>query len=159
MNESSSAKNGGGDGIPAWMKTVNEETFYNARPADDEEEEPPSAPSSSSAAPAASDRPSVETAADGSSESLHQKLSISMGTPLEIPEPDPDSQPEIVGHVRADLNQRLEKAVAVLETRYTKGLSKSLLIEFALRQMLLDLQEQDEGSALVRWLDSILPRS
>lgn len=159
MNESNSSKNGGGDGVPAWMQTVNEDTFYNADPAEEDEEETSSVSSSPSPPPAASDRSSAETNADGNSESLHTKLSISMGSPSEIPEPDPDLQPEVVGHVRADLNRQLEKAVAVLETRYAKGLSKSLLIEFALRRMLLDLQEQDEGSALVQWLDSVLPRS
>lgn len=158
MSESSSTPNGGGDRIPPWMKTVSEESLYNAPPADDEEgtaaDPSPSPPNSPSPerAPAA---PNTK----GHRESLQKKLSISMGFPSEIPEPNPDLQPEMVGHVRADLNRQLEKAVSVLNSRYVKGPSKSLLIEFALRRTLLDLQEQDEESALVQWLDSVLPQS
>jgi hypothetical protein len=81
-----------------------------------------------------------------------------MADPSDLPEPDPALQPTPVGSVRADLAQQLEKAVSVLGTRYTTSLSKSLLLEFALQRTLRELRTQGEESALVQWLDSVLPQ-
>lgn len=157
MNESHAPENGSGGDVPSWMKTVSEETLYNARSTD--EGSTPDSPSSDTPGVSAPDRSPEGPDAEGDDKSLRRKLSISMAPPSDIPEPDPDLQPEIVGHVRADLNRHLEKAVSVLETRYARGISKSLVIEFALRRTLLDLQDRDEKSALVQWLDSVLSRS
>lgn len=162
MNNPSSTQNGGGEDVPSWMKTVNEETFYNAHPSDDTDDEPSrgSAPSPSpDVAPPSPDSSQDPTVPEDNEKPLRKKLSLSMGAPSELPQPDPDLQPEIVGHVRADLNRQLESAVSVLNTRYAENITKSLVLEFALRQTLLNLQEQDENSSLVQWLDSVLPQS
>uniref|UniRef100_UPI000C9F8185 hypothetical protein n=1 Tax=Salinibacter altiplanensis TaxID=1803181 RepID=UPI000C9F8185 len=98
------------------------------------------------------------SAAPTEASSLDQKLALSMADPSELPEPNPALQPVPAGSVRADLFRQLEKAVSVLGSRYTATVSKSLLLEFALQRTLLELRTQDNESALVQWLDSVLPQ-
>lgn len=145
-----------GDGIPSWMEAVNKETLYSADPPD-ESEEP--APEPTSPDVSATMRRPEEPSPNGGEHSLGEMLSLSLGKPTDVPQPDPDLQPTNVGQVRADLNRHLEKAVQVLNTRYEPDFSKSLVLEFVLRETLLDLQNRDENSNLVQWLDSIFPRS
>lgn len=156
----SSLNEKGGDGIPAWMEAVNEDTLYSAAPPGEPEEQvdEPTSPDSATDVSATMRRPE-EPSTNGGDHSLGEMLSLSLGQPTNVPQPDPDLQPTNVGQVRADLNRHLEKAVQVLNTRYGPDFSKSLVLEFALRETLLDLQNRDENSNLVQWLDSILPRS
>ena len=152
-----------GDGIPPWMTSVSEETLYNAQsdPSTDESSRDEFNPEPS-ANLSESDTPEKETSSpDSSSEpssSLSRRLALTMAEPSEIPEPAPNLQPTVVGRVRADLHEELEKAVSVLKTRYATALPKSLVLEFVLHRMLRALREDGTQSPLVRWLDSALPR-
>ena len=159
MSESAPADASEGNGhIPAWMQTVDEETFYNAGSSD---EAGTDAPSSSTAPPADShtDTPSSHASEPPEASSLEKDLALAMAAPSDIPEPVPELQPTAVGHVRADLANQLENAVSVLATRYASGFSRSLVLEYALQRTLLRLRREGEDSTLVQWLDSVLPRS
>jgi len=152
------SSNGGGP-IPAWMKTVDKETLYDAESTDGSEEGPPEKkPAEPPAASSPDDTSSGGTSMVGDPASLDQELALSMADPSAIPTPDPNLQPTPVGRVRADLDTQLEKAVSVLSSRYETDVSRSLLLEFALQRMLLQLREQGEASVLVQWLDDELPR-
>ena len=137
----------GTDRIPTWMRAVDKETLYNAE-APDASEEPPASP----------EPPSPSASTNGDSSSLGQELALVMTDPSDIPTPDPDLQPTPVGHVRADLDRQLEKAVSVLASRYESDLPRSLVLEFALQRTLVQLREQGDESPLVEWLDSVLSK-
>lgn len=160
MSESTSSRAPNGNGqVPAWMQTVDEETFYNVESNDDASAAPSaSSPTEAPTDPTPNNSSPVPAGHPGDS-SFDEKLALSMGGPTDIPEPDPDLQPTPVGHVRADLDEQLEKAVSVLATRYASEFSRSLILEYALRRILLSLRQEGENSALVQWLDSVLPRS
>lgn len=155
MSMSTSANNlNGEDPAPPWMKAVDEKMLYDTGRSDTAEEEtsakvqdspPPENPSAGSPSP------------DGSSR-LRQELALSMADPSDIPAPNPDLLPTPAGHVRADLNRQLEKAVSVLASRYATDFSRSLVLEFALQRTLLALRKHGEESEFVKWLDSVLPR-
>jgi len=151
MSTSSPTENGT-ESLPAWMQAIDEDTLYNADPNPDASHEADAPPPEYCQPQATSGMPDAS-----SDSSLSQKLSLSMGASSDLPDLDPNLQPIPAGYVRADLERRLRKAVAVLQTRYTGEVSKHLVLEFALRHMLQDLHEQEEESALVRWLDSALP--
>lgn len=136
--------------IPTWMQTVDKETLYNAEPTDASEEGAPAEPSAPS--------PPDDASVGADSSSLSQELALSMADPSGIPRPDPDLQPTPVGHVRADLDKQLEKAVSVLASRYDAAPPRSLILEFALQRTLVQLREQGDESPLVQWLDSVLPQ-
>lgn len=139
----------GTDHIPSWMKTVDKETLYDDESPDaSEEEAPASSPKS----------PSPDPPSHGDPSSFGQELALAMTDPSDIPTPDPDLQPTPVGHVRADLDKQLEKAVSVLTSRYGTDLPRSLVLEYALQRTLVQLREQGNESPLVQWLDSELPR-
>lgn len=151
------ASNGKGQ-IPAWMQSVEEDTFYNA-----ETTEEASVDSSAASTDGSSDAPQ-QNPFSGTSErsapsSFDENVALSMAEPADIPTPDPDLQPTPVGRVRADLDRQLEKAMSVLTTRYASGVSRSLVLEYALQRTLVNLRREGDGSALVQWLDSVLPRS
>lgn len=155
---SSRASNGNAQ-IPSWMQTVDEDTFYDADPADetsaDRSTPTPTEASTRSATSSSSSDP------QGTSEdsSLEKDLALSMAEPPDIPEPKPDLQPTPVGRVRADLEQQLGKAVSVLANRYASELPRSLILEYALQRTLLSLRQNGADSELVRWLDSVLPQA
>ncbi|WP_263834901.1 hypothetical protein [Salinibacter sp.] len=155
MSKSSSSNSLNGDGtIPGWMKAVDQDMVYDAPPPDATEQatqSPPPAPEDQS------DRPR-EADSHAEASSLEQKLALSMAPPSELPEPDPSLQPVSVGSVRADLSRQLENAVSVLGSRYATTVSRSLLLEFALQRALLELRTEGDQSALVQWLDSVLPQ-
>ncbi len=140
--------------IPTWMQTVDKETLYDAEPTDASEKDAPAEAS----APSPPGDASIGSPSHDDSPSLSQKLALSMADPSDIPRPDPDLQPTPVGHVRADLDKQLEKAVSVLASRYDTDLPRSLILEFALQRTLVQLREQGDESPLVQWLDSVLPR-
>jgi hypothetical protein len=155
MSDPSSTDSLNGDtAIPGWMKAVDRDMVYDAAPSDSAKHDPqPVTAASRRPSP-----PSHDSTPPAEASSLDQKLALSMADPSDLPKPDPALQPTPVGSVRADLAQQLEKAVSVLGTRYTTDLSKSLLLEFALQRTLRELRTQGEESALVQWLDSVLPR-
>lgn len=159
MNESTRRRPSNGKGqTPVWMQTVDEDTFYNAQTADEG-----NADTSTSSTEAPTDPPPKNSSADSpdisETSSFDKNLALSMAEPTDIPEPSPDLQPTPVGHVRADLDKQLEKAVSVLATRYASGFSRSLVLEYALQRTLVNLREDGDDSALVQWLDSVLPPS
>lgn len=152
MSTSTPASNfNGGGPAPAWMKTVDEKMLYDA-----EESAPSEAGSEVLPSPSPDDR-SAGSPSHGESAPLNQKLALSMAEPSDIPTPDPNLQPTPVGHVRADLDKQLEKAVSVLASRYDTDLPRSLVLEFALQRTLVEVRKQGEESPLVKWLDSVLP--
>ncbi|WP_263785420.1 hypothetical protein [Salinibacter grassmerensis] len=153
MSTSTNSFNGDGT-VPGWMKAVDQDMAYDApRPDATEQATQPPPPSTE----IQKDRPrEAEPHAEASS--LDQKLALSMAAPSELPEPDPSLQPVSVGSVRADLSRQLEKAVSVLGSRYATTVSRSLLLEFALQRILLELRTEGAESALVQWLDSVLPQ-
>lgn len=159
MNESTRrrASNGKGE-TPAWMQTVDEDTFYNAQATDETSADTsPSSPDGPTAPPP--NNPSSGSPEISGTSSFDENLALSMAEPADIPEPNPDLQPTPVGHVRADLDRQLEKAVSVLATRYASEFSRSLVLEYALQRTLVSLRQKGDDSALVRWLDSVLPPS
>jgi len=157
MSEPSSTESLNGDAaIPGWMKAVDRDMVYDA-PSSAPTEQGPQPVTTATQTPKASSPDSTPSEPSEAS-SLNQKLALSMADPSDLPEPDPALQPTPAGPVRADLVQQLEKAVSVLGTRYTTDLSRSLLLEFALQRTLRELRTQGEDSALVQWLDSVLPR-
>jgi len=154
---SSRAPNGNRQ-IPAWMQAVDKDACYDADSSDDADTAPSAlSPTEPSSAPAPSNPSPL--AENSGAFSLDEKLALSVAEPTDIPEPDPDLQPTPVGHVRADLDKQLEKALSVLATRYASEFSRSLVLEYALRRVLLSLRQDGADSALVRWLDSVLPQS
>ncbi|MFP4228731.1 MAG: hypothetical protein ACLFTE_07890 [Salinivenus sp.] len=160
--------NGSPQDLPAWMQIVDEDVFYNAPSSSSPEEEaasPAGPPASSPGTQAAGTQANTSAPSDADATasrtgdaSLLQKLRVALGDAAQIPDLKPDQQPVPAGSIRADLNRQLEQAVAVLNTRYAHTVSKPLVLEFALRQTLLDLQKHDTGSALVQWLDAELPQ-
>lgn len=50
----------------------------------------------------------------------------------------------------------LRGVVNALKNRYGKDFSKSLVMDFALRAVLLDAHREAEASQLVQWLDAVL---
>ncbi len=157
MSNSTPMRASSGQGpIPTWMKTVDKETLYNAEsPASSEQ----SSPVEEAPAASPSNGTSEGMSSTDDSSSLRQELALAMADPSDIPTPDPDLQPTPAGYVRTDLDQQLEKAVAVLTSRYSEDVPRSLILEFALQQTLLQLREQGDESPLVEWLDATLSRS
>lgn len=169
-------KNSAEDDLPVWMKTIDEDTFYNTTSTDASDETPSGDPSplpenESSPAPTPASAPNDDSLGSGSSDSgqpsdetvheearmsLRQKLSVSLTDPTGLPAPDPTLQPEALGPVRADLNEQVDRAVSLLDTRYSSTLSKSLFLDVALRQILIELHKNGEQSRVVSRLDSIL---
>jgi hypothetical protein len=143
---------------------VDREAFYNADPASSPEEDaaspagPPTSPQEEEEPPASSASAPSPTSSAPSEPSLSQKLRLALDDAGQLPDLRPELQPVSIGAVRADLHRPLEQAVAVLNTRYTAPVSQQLIVEFALRRTLRNLQEHDVESALVRWLDTALPQ-
>ncbi len=155
MSTSTPTNNSNGNGpAPTWMKAVDEKMLYDTRKSDTSEEET-TAEVHASAPP---DNLPIGSSSPDESSALSQELALSMAEPSDIPAPNPDLQPTPVGHVRADLDKQLEKAVAVLASRYDADLPRSIVLEFALQRMLVEVREQGDESPLVKWLDSVLPR-
>lgn len=145
--------------IPSWMQTVDEDTFYDADPADETgSDRSASSPTEASTRSTPND-PSSDPQRISEDSSLEKDLALSMAEPPDIPEPKPDLQPTPVGRVRADLDRQLENAVSVLANRYAAELPRSLILEYALQRTLLSLRQDGADSALVQWLDSVLPRA
>jgi hypothetical protein len=152
--------------VPPWMQAVDEETYYDAtasedtRPDRDASDSTASAPSTTPSSPnASSPNESPLSPSEEVAPSLEQKLSLSMDAPSDLPTPSPDLQPTSAGPIRTDLNRQIETAVAVLGSRYTSDLPKSLVLEVILRQALLALHKHGEESPLVQQLDSMLART
>jgi hypothetical protein len=74
---------------------------------------------------------------------------------VDLPADAPRMTEKTNAHISGDADDRLREAVRVLETRYGKGFSKSLLVEYILRGALWDLRENAEDSQIVRVLDRI----
>jgi len=155
---SSRASNGDAQ-IPSWMQTVDDDTFYDAESDDETSTDRSASPPPEASTRSATNNSSSDPQGMSEDSSLEEDLSLSMAEPPDIPEPKPDLQPTPVGNVRADLDQQLENAVSVLANRYASELPRSLILEYALQRTLLKLRQDGADSALVRWLDSVLPRA
>ena len=74
---------------------------------------------------------------------------------IDIPGQSPRMTEKTNAHISKDTDSRLREAVRVLEMRYGKGFSKSLLVDYILRGALWDLRERSEESQIVRVLDRV----
>jgi hypothetical protein len=116
--------------------------------------------SDSSTQSPASDPPVTDPAeeetepADAPTSRLRQQLMVLMEN-VDLPAEAPRMTEKTNAHISGDADDRLREAVRVLETRYGKGFSKSLLVEYILRGALWDLRENAEDSQIVRVLDRI----
>ena len=132
--------------------------LYNASSSDTSEhpsqDETPSPPGGSSFAGG----PSNGTPRPDEAPSLSRALALAVDVPAPLPPPDPALQPTPVGHVRADLERQLEQTVLVLTARYASDVPRSLVLEFALRQVFVQLHKHGAESPLVEWLDDTLSR-
>jgi len=99
-----------------------------------------------------SDKKSVEA----SKLRQHLELVVDDPVPMLMEKPDLTSKPN--GYVSEEVDEMLRGVVNVLETRYGKDFSKSLVMDYALRAVLLDARKEAEESQLVRWLDTVLDR-
>lgn len=158
MSESSRA-NAGGDGIPEWMKAVNDENLYTTAPTEEPNENVNEKKSTAPETGLSTTGQRRKNSEIDATAPFQKKLSLAMGDPQELPNPDPDVQPTNVGQVRSELNRWLDRAVAILNTRYDREISKTLILEFVIRRELVDLHVHGEDSPVVEWLDSVLPRS
>lgn len=118
--------------------------------------------SDSSTESPASDPPVTEETAEGDGRAggeapasrLQQQLTVLMEG-VDLPADAPRMTEKTNAHISGDADERLREAVRVLENRYGKGFSKSLLVEYILRGALWDLRENAEDSQIVRVLDRI----
>jgi len=85
---------------------------------------------------------------------LRQQLQVLMED-VDLPVDAPRMTEKTNAHISDDADQRLREAVRVLEMRYGKGFSKSLLVEYILREALWDLYENADDSQIVRILDRV----
>jgi hypothetical protein len=92
--------------------------------------------------------------ADEPSSRLRQQLGVLMDE-VDLPADAPRMTEKTNAHISRTADDRLREAVRVLEMRYGKGFSKSLLVEYILRGALWDLREHAEDSQIVRVLDRI----
>lgn len=74
---------------------------------------------------------------------------------VDIPGQPPRMTEKTNAHISKDADNRLREAVRILEMRYGKRFSKSLLVEYVLRGALWDLQEHSEKSQIIRVLDQV----
>jgi hypothetical protein len=62
------------------------------------------------------------------------------------------------GYVSGEVDRVLRQVVSVLQTRYRGQFSKSLILDFAVRVVLMDVKKRGSDSELVRWLDRAIER-
>lgn len=119
-----------------------------------------------------SEEPSTETAADdepgppeaangeegGAAPTRLQKQLELLMEGVELPAEPPRMTEKTNAHISSETDERLREAVRVLEMRYGKGFSKSLLVEYVLRGALWDLHENADNSQIVRVLDRVFDR-
>jgi hypothetical protein len=85
---------------------------------------------------------------------LQQQLAVLMDE-VDLPAAPRQLSEKTNAHISTDTDQRLRQAASVLEQRYGKGFSKSLLVDYALRAMLRDLREEADDSQIARILDQL----
>jgi hypothetical protein len=87
---------------------------------------------------------------------LKQHMDLVVESPASPIESKPSMSVKPNCYVSEDVEETLRKVVNVLETRYGKDFSKSLVVDYALRTVLLDAFHNAEESQLVRWLDDTI---
>ena len=72
--------------------------------------------------------------------------------------PMPSSPPQLNaranGYLSEDVEQALQQATAVLKNNHS-NVSKSLILDHAVRLLLWDLKESADDSRLVQWLNNL----
>lgn len=87
---------------------------------------------------------------------LAQQLDVLMDGPdAPYAHSAPDLPARSNGYLSKEVERALQQAVSVLKNRYSK-VSKSLLMDYAIRAVLWDLRENAEDSQMVEWLDTVL---
>lgn len=86
---------------------------------------------------------------------LAQQLAVLMEGPR-TPHPStaPDLKARANGYLSEDVERALQQATAVLKNSHGK-VSKSMIIDYAIRVLLWDLKENAEDSQLVQWLEEL----
>ncbi len=87
---------------------------------------------------------------------LKQHLELVIDQPASMRSEKPDLSVKPNGYVSEEVDEMLRGVVNALENRYGKNFSKSLVMDFALRAVLLDAHREGETSQLVQWLDAVL---
>lgn len=87
--------------------------------------------------------------------SLAKQLEVLMeGPATPYGEELPDLGARANGYLDRDVERALQQATSVLKNRF-EGVSKSLIMNYAIRLALWDLRENAEASALVKWLKEV----
>ena len=84
----------------------------------------------------------------------HLELVVEEAVALRNEKPSLSTKPN--AYISEEVDQALRRTVNVLEARYGKGFSKSIVLDYARRMVLHDAFERAEESQLVRWLDQVL---
>jgi hypothetical protein len=86
---------------------------------------------------------------------LAKQLEVLMEGP-EAPYPNelPKLDERANGYLSTEVESALQQATSVLKNRFN-GVSKSLIMNYAIQVAIWDLKENAEGSQLVRWLTEV----
>lgn len=95
-----------------------------------------------------------DTSTEASKLKQHLELVIDRPAPMRSEKPNLSVKPN--GYVSQEVDDMLRGVVNALKNRYGKNFSKSLVMDFALRAVLLDAHREAEASQLVQWLDAVL---
>lgn len=86
---------------------------------------------------------------------LSQQLEVLMDGPdSAFADELPDLDARANGYLSKEVEEALQQATSVLKNKYS-GVSKSLLMNYAIRLAMWDLRENADESSLVQWLDRI----
>jgi len=86
---------------------------------------------------------------------LARQLEVLMEGPEEpFSEELPKLDARANGYLSSDVERALQQATSVLKNQF-EGVSKSLLMNYAIRVALWDLRENADESQLVRWLEEV----
>jgi len=90
-----------------------------------------------------------ETAPEESRERVRSSLSI-------LPGERPELQQKLGPYVSADVDNALEEVYLLLRRRLGGHVSKSLIVEAALRLVLSDYLQRERDSEVAKWMEKIL---
>jgi len=84
---------------------------------------------------------------------LRQRLDLFVDRRLEIPGQTSDTNRALSTYLSDDVERVFDQIHALLSCRYGRGYSKSIVVDLALRIILVDVQQNGEDSSLIQWLE------
>lgn len=97
----------------------------------------------------------TETSRHSDKSTLAQKLEVFMEGPESPYGTDlPELQARANGYLSSEVEEALQQATSVLKNQFD-GVSKSLIMNYAIRLVLWELRENAEKSQLVEWLKEV----